>query len=65
MKASKFSDAQEAFILKQGNEGVSVVEICRKAGSARRLKKYAGRTLPRNVTGRSVNGFDPSRRPVH
>ena len=32
MKASKFSDAQKAFILKQGKEGVPVAEICRKAG---------------------------------
>ena len=32
MKASKFSDAQKAFILKQGDDGVSVAEICRKAG---------------------------------
>jgi len=32
MKASKFSDAQKAFILKQGKEGVAVAEICRKAG---------------------------------
>lgn len=32
MKASKFSDAQKAFILKQGKEGVPVVDICRKAG---------------------------------
>jgi putative transposase len=32
MKASKFSDAQKAFILKQGSDGVPVVEICRKAG---------------------------------
>lgn len=32
MKASKFSDAQKAFILKQGNDGVPVAEICRKAG---------------------------------
>jgi putative transposase len=30
MKASQFSDAQKAFILKQGNEGVTVAEICRK-----------------------------------
>ncbi len=29
MKASKFSDAQKAFILKQGDEGVPVAEICR------------------------------------
>src|ERR1700682_407828 len=32
MKASKFSDAQKALILKQGNDGVPVAEICRKAG---------------------------------
>jgi putative transposase len=32
MKASKFSDAQKAFILKQGAEGVPVADICRKAG---------------------------------
>ena len=32
MKASRFSDAQKAFILKQGDEGVSVAEICREAG---------------------------------
>ena len=32
MKASKFSDAQKAFIVKQGEEGVLVAEICRKAG---------------------------------
>jgi putative transposase len=32
MNASKFSDAQKAFILKQGNDEVSVAEICRKAG---------------------------------
>jgi putative transposase len=32
MKASKFSDAQKAFILKQGADGVSVADVCRKAG---------------------------------
>ncbi|GJE02520.1 hypothetical protein GMJLKIPL_4469 [Methylobacterium isbiliense] len=32
MKTSKFSDAQKAFILKQGADGVPVAEICRKAG---------------------------------
>ena len=34
-KASKFTDAQKAFIIKQGEEGSGVAEICRKAGSAR------------------------------
>ena len=47
MKASKFSDAQKAFILKQGEEGVPVGEICRKAGISQATyfnwkKKYAG-----------------------
>lgn len=32
MKASKFSDAQKAFILKQGADGIPVAEICRRAG---------------------------------
>src|SRR5215468_11082124 len=32
MKASQFSEAQKAFILKQGRDGMPVAEICRKAG---------------------------------
>ncbi|MBB6309701.1 transposase-like protein [Xanthobacter tagetidis] len=32
MKASKFWDAQKAFIPKQGADGVPVGEICRRAG---------------------------------
>lgn len=32
MKASKFTEAQKALILRQGEEGMSEVEICRKAG---------------------------------
>lgn len=43
MKASKFSDAQKAFILKQGEEGTPVAEICRKAGFAIRTC-FAGHT---------------------
>ena len=31
MKASKFSDAQKAYVLRQGEDGVPVVEVCRKA----------------------------------
>jgi putative transposase len=31
MKASKSSDEKKAFILKQGSDGMPVVEICRKA----------------------------------
>ena len=32
MKASRFLEAQKAFILKQGVDGVPVADICRKAG---------------------------------
>ena len=47
MKASKFTDAQKAFIIKQGEEGRPVAEICRKAGISQATyfnwkKKYAG-----------------------
>jgi len=47
MKASRFSDAQKAFILKQGEEGLAVAEVCRKAGISQATyfnwkKKYAG-----------------------
>lgn len=47
MKASKFTDAQKAFVIKQGEEGTPVAEICRKAGISKATyfnwkKKYAG-----------------------
>ena len=47
MKASKFSEAQKAFILKQGADGVPVAEVCRKAGISQATyfnwkRKYAG-----------------------
>jgi putative transposase len=47
MKASKFSEAQIAFVLKQADEGTSVAEVCRKAGVSQATfynwrKKYAG-----------------------
>lgn len=47
MKASRFSDAQKAFILKQGEDGLPVAEVCRKAGISQATyfnwrKKYAG-----------------------
>jgi putative transposase len=47
MKASRFSDAQKAFILKQGTDGVPVADICRKAGISQATyfnwkKKYDG-----------------------
>ena len=51
MKASQFSDAQKAFILKQGTDGVPVAEICRKAGISQATycnwkKKYDGLLPP-------------------
>jgi len=51
LKASKFSDAQKGFILKQGNDGVPVAEICRKAGISQATyfnwkKKYDGMQPP-------------------
>ena len=47
MKASRFTEAQKAFVLKQGNEGVPVAEVCRKAGISQATyfnwkKKYDG-----------------------
>lgn len=47
MKASKFTGDQKAFIIKQGEEGTPVAEICRKAGISQatyfnRKKDYAG-----------------------
>ncbi len=47
MKASKFTDAQKAFIIRQGEDGAPVAEICRKAGISQATyfnwkKKYAG-----------------------
>lgn len=47
MKASRFADAQKAFVVKQGEEGVPVAEICRKTGISQATyfnwkKKYAG-----------------------
>jgi putative transposase len=47
MKASQFTDAQKAFIIRQGAEGAPVADICRKAGISQATyfnwkKKYAG-----------------------
>ena len=47
MKASRLSDAQKAFILKQGADGIPVADICRKAGISQATyfnwkKKYDG-----------------------
>lgn len=47
MKATKFSEAQIAFVLKQAEDGTAVAEVCRKAGIVQATfynwrKKYAG-----------------------
>lgn len=51
MRASRFTEAQKAFILKQGAEGLPVAEICRKAGISQATyfswkKRYDGMTPP-------------------
>ena len=55
MKASTFSDAQKAFILKQGNDGVPVPDICRKAGMVNVILRY-------RAGGKEVSGgkIDPA-----
>jgi len=47
MKASKFSEAQIAFVLKQAEDGTPIGEVCRKAGISDATfynwrKRYAG-----------------------
>jgi putative transposase len=47
MTASNSSDMQKAFIIKQGEDGTPIAEICRKAGISQVTcfnwkKKYAG-----------------------
>ena len=47
VKASRFTEAHKAFILRQGEEGTPVAEICRKAGISQATyyswkKKYGG-----------------------
>lgn len=47
MKASRFTDAQKAFVLKQAEGGEAIAEVCRKAGISQATffnwrKKYGG-----------------------
>jgi len=47
VKRSKFTESQIAFILRQTEEGTTVAEVCRKAGTSQATyfnwkKKYAG-----------------------
>ena len=55
MKASKFSEAQIAFVLKQAEDGTAIGEVCRKAGISEATfynwrKKYAG-LMPSEMSG--------------
>ena len=54
MKAARLSDAQNAFILKWGENGLPVAEICRKAGIAR--------CAPRGLSGGLTLGARVGRR---
>lgn len=47
MKASRFTDAQKAFVIKQGEAGKPIAELCREVGISQATyfnwrKKYAG-----------------------
>ena len=47
MKASRFTEAQIAFVLRQAEEGTAVGDVCRKAGISEATfynwrKRYAG-----------------------
>src|SRR5215218_1866863 len=47
VKASKFSEAQIAFVLKQAEDGTAIADVCRKAGISEATfynwrRKYAG-----------------------
>lgn len=50
MKASRFTDARKAFILRQAEDGVPIGDICRKASISQATfyswRKYAGMTPP-------------------
>jgi len=66
MKASRFSDAQKAFILKQGADGMPVADICRKAGISQATyfnwkKKYDG-LLPDRKSTRLNSSHPPESR---
>ena len=63
MKASRFTEAQKAFILKQGEEGTQVAEICRKTGISQATyfnwKKRYGGLLPDEM--RRLKGKHPTK----
>ena len=53
MRRPKFTDAQIAFVLRQGEEGTSVEEVCRKAGISTATfytwKKKCGGLMPSEI----------------
>ena len=67
MKASPFSEAQKAFMLKQGRDGMPVAEICRKGRISQETyfnwrKKYDG-LLPTEMRRLKQRSADPARVP--
>ena len=56
MKASKFLDAQKALILKQGADGITVAEICCKAG-IRFVAKPASARRPISICKKKYDGL--------
>ena len=61
MKRSKFSEAQIAFILRQGDEGTALGEVCRKAGISEATyynwrKKYGRIDAVRDEAAASARG---------
>jgi hypothetical protein len=46
MKAPKFTDAQKAIILKQGEQGIPVAEIAERPGSVRRRTSTGRKNTP-------------------
>jgi hypothetical protein len=60
MKAPQFSEAQKAFILKQGRDGMPVAEICRKAGISQATyfngRKKCDGLLPAEMSAEAARG---------
>lgn len=61
MKASKVTDAQKAFVIKQGEERTLVAEACRKAGIGQAThfnweRKYAGGVAEGDATAARTRG---------
>jgi putative transposase len=59
MKASRFSDAQKAFILKQGSDGMPVADLCRKVGIRLHGRGNGARPASPYIVPR-FSPFDPS-----